>query len=97
MKDYSGLYKINLVPCTTSARQAYDPPIKCQPQHIMTFDLPIRFQQVSDPVPSKYTLNSKFRLMRKRDLWLSEDKDEVEVDMAFSPGMPSVEIFIRPP
>ncbi|XP_071125097.1 extracellular matrix protein 3-like [Mytilus edulis] len=86
MKDYSGLYKINLVPCTTSARQAYDPSIKCQPQQIMTFDLPIRFQQVSDPVPSKYTLNAKFRLMRKRDLWLSENKDEVQVDMAFSPG-----------
>lgn len=54
------------IPCTTSARQTYDPQIKCQPQHIMTFDLPIRLQRVSDPVPLKYALNSKFRLMKKR-------------------------------
>jgi hypothetical protein len=46
----------------------------------MTFDLPIRFQQVSEPVPSKFTLNTKFRLMKKRELWLSEDQNEYEIE-----------------
>ena len=85
MKDYSGLYKINLVPCTSSS-QSYSSKSTCDPQQPITFDLPIRFQQVSDPVPEEYTLDTKFRIMRKRELWLSEHGNKIKEDNAFAPG-----------
>ena len=86
MRDYSGLYKISLLPCITAPNQLYRLPLRCHPQQVMTFDLPIKFQQVSEPVPSKFTLNTKFRLMKKRELWLSEDQNEYEIETSFSPG-----------
>lgn len=54
----------------------------------MTFDLPIRFQQVSDPVAAQFSLNTDFHLVRKRDLWLSDGSMGFgdESDAAFAPG-----------
>ncbi|KAL3878630.1 hypothetical protein ACJMK2_030964 [Sinanodonta woodiana] len=88
VKDYSGLYLIHLIPCTTSLSQEYTIPIRCNPNEPVTFELPIRFQQVSDPVAAKFTLNTGFHLIRKRELWLVEDPMELEneEDSAFAPG-----------
>lgn len=55
----------------------------------MTFSLPIRFQQVPDPVPAKFTLSTQFLLLSERDQWLNTNPDEVDnlkVDAAFSKG-----------
>lgn len=55
----------------------------------MTFDLPVRFQQVSDPVPAKFSLNTEFYLVRKKDLWVSDTLQGLalrEEDTAFAPG-----------
>ncbi|KAK6168396.1 hypothetical protein SNE40_020939 [Patella caerulea] len=72
VKDYSGMYNIKLVPCTTPMDQEYSLPVTCNPRDALSFDLPIRFQQVSDPVPTRFSLNTDFHLMRKRELWLSD-------------------------
>ncbi|ESO98011.1 hypothetical protein LOTGIDRAFT_174476 [Lottia gigantea] len=88
VRDYSGMYTIKLIPCTTPMDQEYSLPITCNPRDPLTFDLPIRFQQVSDPVPTKFSLNTDFHLMRKRELWLSDGSMGFgdETDPAFSAG-----------
>ncbi|KAL4230245.1 FRAS1-related extracellular matrix protein 2 [Mactra antiquata] len=88
-QDFSGDYKINLVPCYASLTQSYTLQPECSYGNPMTFDLPIRFQQVNDPVPAKFSLNTQFYLIRKRDLWLSESLQGLslrEEDTAFAPG-----------
>lgn len=82
------MYKIKLMPCTTSVSIEYSLPVQCNPRDPLTFDLPVRFQQISDPVPSKFSLNTEFHLLKKRDLWLSDGSagfDE-DSDAAFSTG-----------
>ncbi|CAC5407933.1 FREM3 [Mytilus coruscus] len=46
---------------------------------VVTFRTKARFR-------GQFVMNYPGKLMGKRDLWLSENKDEEEVDMAFSPG-----------
>ena len=89
IQDFSGDYKVSLIPCFATLTQKYSLPLKCTPGNIMTFDLPIRFQQVSDPVATKFSLNTEFYLVRKKDLWLSKDIQASgirEEDTAFAPG-----------
>ena len=38
----------------------------------MTFEMEVRFQQVSDPVPAEFSLNTQFHLMSKKSLWTSD-------------------------
>lgn len=71
MRDYSGLYHVKLVPCTVTEEVAFSVPPQCNPREPVSFELHVRFQQVSDPVPAQYSLNTRLHLMRKRDLWLS--------------------------
>ena len=62
----------------------------------MTFSLPIRFQQVPDPVPAKFTLSTQFLLLSERDQWLNTNRDETDnlkVDAAFSKG--KLEMFYQ--
>jgi len=62
----------------------------------VTFTLPIRFQQVPDPVPAQFTLSAKFLLLAERDLWLNKDADQIgdfNVDAAFSKGNVSFDVF----
>lgn len=88
LKDYSGMYKVKLLPCTATLSQSYSVPVVCNPGQPVTFDLPIRFQQISDPVPAEYNLDTEFRLMRKRDLWLSEKSEDLVTaeEASFAPG-----------
>ncbi|XP_076467569.1 extracellular matrix protein 3-like [Babylonia areolata] len=72
VRDYSGLYTVKLIPCLTSPDQEFTQPIVCTPREPVTFELPVRFQQVSDSVPAEFSLNTNFHLMRKRELWLSD-------------------------
>jgi len=51
------MYHVHLVPCTTSPGQSYSIPIVCDPRDLVIFELPLRFQQISDPVPTKFSLN----------------------------------------
>lgn len=67
----------------------YSEPPKCHPRDPVTFTLPIRFQQVPDPVPAQFTLSAKFLLLAERDLWLNSDADkmgDLNVDAAFARG-----------
>lgn len=89
VRDYSGLYLVKLVPCTVTEDVEFssDSP-KCNPRDPVSFDLQVRFQQVSDPVPAEYSLNTHLHLMRKRDLWLSDGSMGFgeDSDASFVPG-----------
>ncbi|XP_033106875.1 extracellular matrix protein 3-like [Anneissia japonica] len=88
ISDYSGLYTVRLIPCSTPVGATYSEPIICNPNDPIEFQIPIRFQQVSDPVPAEFSLNSEFVLMNKESLWLSDGSMGFGEgsDAAFAPG-----------
>ncbi|XP_042355341.1 FRAS1-related extracellular matrix protein 2a [Plectropomus leopardus] len=88
VRDYSGTYTVKLIPCTTAQNMEYTIPPVCSPREPVTFDLDIRFQQVSDPVAVEFSLNTQMFLLSKRNLWLSDGSMgfSQETDVAFSEG-----------
>lgn len=69
---------------------SYSEPPTCHPRDPVTFTLPIRFQQVPDPVPGQFTLNAQFLLLANRNQWLDGDVNgmkDLNVDAAFSRGI----------
>ncbi|XP_029030012.1 FRAS1-related extracellular matrix protein 2a [Betta splendens] len=88
VRDYSGTYTVKLIPCTTAQNLEYTVPPVCSPREPVTFDLDIRFQQVSDPVAVEFSLNTQMLLLSKRNLWLSDGSMGFgqESDIAFSEG-----------
>ncbi|KAL6471425.1 hypothetical protein MHYP_G00200750 [Metynnis hypsauchen] len=88
VRDYSGTYTVKLVPCTAPPSVEYTLPPVCNPRDPVTFDLDIRFQQVSDPVAAEFSLNTQMLLLSKRTLWLSDGSMGFgqESDTAFSEG-----------
>ncbi|KAM6946095.1 FRAS1-related extracellular matrix protein 2b [Aplochiton taeniatus] len=88
VRDYSGTYTVKLVTCTTPPSLEYTIPPVCNPREPVTFDLDIRFQQVSDPVAAEFSLNTQMILLSKRTLWLSDGSMGFgqETDTAFSQG-----------
>uniref|UniRef100_H3CX40 FRAS1 related extracellular matrix 2a n=1 Tax=Tetraodon nigroviridis TaxID=99883 RepID=H3CX40_TETNG len=88
VRDYSGTYTVKLIPCTTAQNIEYSAPPLCSPREPITFDLDIRFQQVSDPVAVEFSLNTQMFLLSKRTLWLSDGSMGFgqESDVAFSEG-----------
>ncbi|XP_030632074.1 FRAS1-related extracellular matrix protein 2b isoform X2 [Chanos chanos] len=87
VRDYSGTYTVKLLPCTAHSLEYSYPPV-CNPREPVTFDLDIRFQQVSDPVAAEFSLNTQMFLLSKRSLWLSDGSMGFgqESDTAFSEG-----------
>ncbi|XP_074649930.1 FRAS1-related extracellular matrix protein 2-like [Tubulanus polymorphus] len=73
VRDYSGKYLIQLLPCVTNWNQPYSLPLQCTPRSALSFDLKVRFQQVSDPVPAEYTLDTQFQLVKSKDKWVADD------------------------
>ncbi|CAL8333792.1 unnamed protein product [Boreogadus saida] len=88
VRDYSGSYTVKLLPCTSPPNVEYSIPPTCNPRDPVTFDLDIRFQQVSDPVAAEFSLNTQLLLLSKRALWLSDGSMGFgqESDTAFSQG-----------
>ncbi|XP_037325115.2 FRAS1-related extracellular matrix protein 2b [Pungitius pungitius] len=88
VRDYSGTYTVKLVPCTSPPSLEYTIPPVCNPREPLTFDMDIRFQQVSDPVAAEFSLNTQMILLSKRTLWLSDGSMGFgqETDTAFSQG-----------
>uniref|UniRef100_A0A8C5BJV7 FRAS1 related extracellular matrix 2b n=1 Tax=Gadus morhua TaxID=8049 RepID=A0A8C5BJV7_GADMO len=88
VRDYSGSYTVKLLPCTSPPNVEYSIPPSCNPRDPVTFDLDIRFQQVSDPVAAEFSLNTQLLLLSKRALWLSDGSMGFgqESDTAFSQG-----------
>ncbi|NWY05988.1 FREM2 protein, partial [Nothoprocta ornata] len=88
VRDYSGTYTVKLVACTTAPHQEYSLPVICNPREPITFDLDIRFQQVSDPVAAEFSLNTQMFLLSKKTLWLSDGSMGFgqESDVAFAEG-----------
>ena len=49
----------------------------------------VRFQQVSDPVPAEFSLNTQFHVLKRREAWLAADHTAIrqaDTDVAFAPG-----------
>ncbi|XP_053702923.1 FRAS1-related extracellular matrix protein 2-like isoform X1 [Synchiropus splendidus] len=88
VRDYSGSYTVKLIPCTAAQNTEYTLPPVCSPREPLTFDLDIRFQQVSDPVAVEFSLNTHLFLLSKKNLWLSDGSMGFgqESDVAFSEG-----------
>ncbi|XP_020845600.1 FRAS1-related extracellular matrix protein 3 [Phascolarctos cinereus] len=88
IRDYSGTYIIKLIPCVAAPQQEYLLPMICHPRELITFDLDIRFQQVSDPVAAEFSLNTRMFLFSKKELWISDDSMGFGEgsDVAFSEG-----------
>ena len=66
----------------------YSVPLKCNPRMPLTFTLPIRFQQTSDPDAVEFSVRTQFLLLARKDVWLSNNTKEVmeQSDAAFSLG-----------
>lgn len=76
LSDYTGEYKLELVPCTAPPEQAYvvsEPP-SCTPHPPQAFTLPLAIQQSHRPVPLVYTLNTVFQLFNTPDLFLQDPR-----------------------
>ncbi|TRY98152.1 hypothetical protein DNTS_033085 [Danionella cerebrum] len=88
VRDYSGSYTVKLIPCTAAVNLEFSVPPVCNPREPISFDLDIRFQQVSDPVAVEFSLNTQMFLLSKRALWLSDGSMGFgqETDAAFSEG-----------
>ncbi|XP_061608318.1 FRAS1-related extracellular matrix protein 2-like [Phyllopteryx taeniolatus] len=82
VRDYSGTYTVNLVPCTASQNTEYSVPPVCSPSEPVAFDVDIRFQQVSDPVAVEFSLNTQMFLLSKRSLWLSDGSVDISQESA---------------
>ncbi|XP_076004144.1 FRAS1-related extracellular matrix protein 3 [Genypterus blacodes] len=72
VRDYSGTYTVKLIPCIASPNGEFSIPPVCHPREPLTFDMDIRFQQVSDPVAAEFSLNTQMFLLSKKELWLSD-------------------------
>ncbi|MBN3297142.1 FREM2 protein, partial [Amia calva] len=88
VRDYSGTYTVKLIPCSASPNLEYSIPPVCHPREPLTFDMDIRFQQVSDPVAAEFSLNTQMFLLSKRELWLSDGSMGFGegTDVAFAEG-----------
>ncbi|GFO33130.1 extracellular matrix protein fras1-like [Plakobranchus ocellatus] len=65
VKDYTGVYTVELIPCLVPATQAFDPtadPLPCTARTPERFEVHISFQQSNRPVPLSYSLNTEFHL-----------------------------------
>ncbi|XP_069123568.1 extracellular matrix organizing protein FRAS1-like [Argopecten irradians] len=86
LKDYTGTYVIELIPCTVSSTQIFtggQDPIPCTGHQPQRFEVPIAFQQSNRPVPLVYTLNTRFQLTNNRQTFLlgpDRTKDELDFD-----------------
>ncbi|XP_023218012.1 extracellular matrix protein FRAS1-like [Centruroides sculpturatus] len=65
LKDYTGLYIIELIPCTVRSTQSYSQNFLeiCTAYLPEKFEIPVVFQQTNRPVPVVYTLNTIFQLV----------------------------------
>ncbi|KAG8453958.1 hypothetical protein GDO86_000546, partial [Hymenochirus boettgeri] len=88
VRDYSGTYTVKLIPCTSAPNQEYILPVICNPHEPISFNIDIRFQQVSDPVATEFSLNTQIFLLNKKELWISDGSMGFgqETDIAFSEG-----------
>ncbi|KAL3876627.1 hypothetical protein ACJMK2_034445 [Sinanodonta woodiana] len=94
LKDYTGEYTAELIPCSVHSTQRYttEIPIPCTAHKPVRFEIPIAFQQTNRPVPLEYTLNTHFQLTNNRDMFLlnpmtsNTDLDDMDFNGAFSEG-----------
>lgn len=62
----------------------------------ISFTLPIRFQQTSDPDAVEFNIRTQFFLLAQKDVWLSNETNKVmeQSDAAFSLGTESLFSFL---
>ncbi|XP_077999737.1 extracellular matrix organizing protein FRAS1-like [Glandiceps talaboti] len=81
LKDYSGDYTMELMPCTVTSTQSYqvmpDMPVVCTGHMPHRFVVPIAFQQTNRPVPVVYSLDTKFHLMNNEKVFLMNPNSDM--------------------
>ncbi|GIY35545.1 extracellular matrix protein FRAS1 [Caerostris darwini] len=97
LKDYSGYYKLHLIPCkvvTSQQLSLYDgyKYLPCIAQAPEKFELPIVFQQTNRPPPVSYALETFFQIFNNENVFLlnpfenSPNFQYIEYKEAFSKG-----------
>ncbi|KAL5018413.1 hypothetical protein ScPMuIL_004135 [Solemya velum] len=84
LKDYTGTYSIELIPCTVKFTQPYtgiESPVPCTAHQPQEFEVPISFQQTNHPVPLVYSLNTQFELTNNKHMFLL---DPVKTDLSLA-------------
>ena len=72
----------------------YSLPLECTPRNPITFELPIRFQQTSEPVEANFSLDTRFFLLNRQEQWTSNKFTGSEAtDVAFTKGESSVSVL----
>ncbi|XP_071953706.1 extracellular matrix organizing protein FRAS1-like [Antedon mediterranea] len=81
LKDFSGDYIIELMPCTVTPTQSYksedNSPLICTAHQPEKFVVPIAFQQTNRPVPVVYSLNTEFHLMNNEKVFLMDPNQDL--------------------
>ncbi|XP_033117888.1 extracellular matrix protein FRAS1-like [Anneissia japonica] len=81
LKDFSGDYIIELMPCTVTPTQSYkaneNSPIICTAHPPQKFVVPIAFQQTNRPIPVIYSLNTEFHLMNNEKVFLMDPNQDL--------------------
>ncbi|GFR80624.1 extracellular matrix protein FRAS1-like [Elysia marginata] len=83
VKDYTGVYTVELIPCLVSATQAFDPlddPLACTARQPERFEVPISFQQSNRPVPLSYSLNTEFQITNNARMFLMDPRTQGVAD-----------------
>ena len=88
LPDYTDTYVIKLIPCYVAQGVGYSNPLNCNPGEKMTFELPLRFQQTTNPVDAQYRLNTQFYIVNKEATWLMDSTGDFgsDLDKVFSPS-----------
>lgn len=88
LADYTDTYVIKLIPCVVAQGVGYSNPLNCNPGDKLTFELPIRFQQTTNPVGAQYSLNTQFYIVNKETTWLMDSTADFgsDIDQVFSPS-----------
>ncbi|XP_076458587.1 LOW QUALITY PROTEIN: extracellular matrix organizing protein FRAS1-like [Babylonia areolata] len=94
LKDYTGMYVIELIPCAVTPTQAFvsTDPLPCTAGQPQRFEVPLSFQQTNRPVPVVYSLDTQFQLTNNLKMVLmdpgtaSTTPDDWDFNGAFSRG-----------
>ncbi|KAK3090989.1 hypothetical protein FSP39_016284, partial [Pinctada imbricata] len=94
VKDYTGKYFIDLIPCTVKSSQIFisgQDHIPCTAQNPQRFVVPIAFQQSNRPVPVVYSLDTDFYITSNErdflaDPFLQPEQTNMDDDITFVPG-----------
>lgn len=87
VRDYSGTYTVKLLPCTSPQSLEFTIPPVCNPREPLTFDMDIRFQQVTSPcLELKRTTWESLLFSSTTTLHLKKSQKTVSINLCWAWG-----------